>query len=229
MKVIRLFSTISLAIGLTVSGANLFAHGTGSGSGDSMGDFMVTRHFTGAWAQVDQESQGLNLEVIDQLDDSRRSVAYWYTYGDDRKTAWYLGIGDLVEDQIVYELYDSTDVGFMQDAEPGDDSVQSIGTMTIVFDSCDTGAVTFETDHEEVGSGSFNIERVSAIMNTHCSGGISDDMHADAMFGEQRMELTSAREKVLLVMVTQGMKTIRVTWNLKLMQKDCRMAIISCI
>ena len=89
MKVVRLFSSISLAIGLTVSGANLFAHESGSGSGDSMGDFMVTRHFTGSWAQVDQESQGLNLEVIEQFDGSRRSVAYWYTYGADRKTAWY--------------------------------------------------------------------------------------------------------------------------------------------
>ena len=196
MSAVRIISTIVLTIGLFGSGANLFAHGTGSGSGDFMGDFMVTRHFTGAWSQVDQESQGLNLEVIDQWDDSRRSVAYWYTYGTDRKTAWYLGIGDLVEDQIVYELYDSTDVGFMQDAEPDDDSIQSIGTMTIVFDSCDSGTATFETNHAEVGNGSFNIERVSAIMNTHCSGGISDDMHADAMFGEQRMELTSAREGI---------------------------------
>jgi hypothetical protein len=29
-------------------------------------------------------------------------------------------------------------------------------------------------------------------MNTHCSGGMSDDMHADAMFGEQRVELAPA-------------------------------------
>ena len=195
MKVISLFSTFSLAIGLTVSGANLFAHESGSGSGNSE-DFMVTRHFTGAWTQVDHESQGLNLEVIEQLDDSRRSVAYWYTYGADRKTAWYLGIGDLIDNRIEFELYDSTDVGFMQDATPGNDSVQSIGTMTIVFDNCDSGAVTFETSHSEVGSGTFNIARVSEVMNTHCSGGISDDMHADAMFGQQRMELTPAREGI---------------------------------
>jgi hypothetical protein len=161
-----------------------------------MDDFMVTRHFTGAWSQVEQESQGLSLEVIEQADDSRRSVAYWYTYGKDRKTAWYLGIGDLIEDRIEFVLYDSTDVGFMQDAAAGNDSVVSIGTMTIVFDSCDSGVVTYETDHEEVGSGSFDIERVSEVMYTHCSGGISDDMHADAMFGEQRMELTSAREGI---------------------------------
>ena len=33
-------------------------------------------------------------------------------------------------------------------------------------------------------------------MNTHCSGGISDDMHADGMFGQQRIELTTAREGI---------------------------------
>jgi len=194
MKIVRLISTITLAIGLFVSGANLYAHG--SDSGGFMEGFMVTRHFTGAWDQIDQESQGLLLEVIEQGDDSRRAVAYWYTYGEDRKTAWYLGIGDLLEDRIEFVLHDSTDVGFMQDGIPGDDSVQSIGTMIIVFDDCDSGFVTFDTDHEEVGSGSFNIKRVSSVMNTHCSGGVSDDMHADAMFGEQRMALTPAREGI---------------------------------
>ncbi len=190
----RLIPAMILAIGLLGSGTNLFAHGPGSGN--DMGSFMVTRHFTGNWAQTDQESQGLSLDVIDQIDDSRRSVVYWYTYGQDRKTAWYLGIGDLIENRIEFVLYDSTDVGFMQDAQPGDDSVENIGTMTIVFDGCDSGLVTFETDHEEVGSGSFNISRVSEIMNTHCSGGISDDMHMGAMFGEQRMALTTAREGI---------------------------------
>jgi len=194
MKKIKLFWTITLVIGLLALSANLFAHG--SGPGNPTDDLMVTRHFTGAWDQVDQESQGLLLEVIEQTDDTRRSVAYWYTYGADRKTAWYLGIGDLDENHIVFELYESVNVGFMQDDDPDSTPVQSIGSMTIVFDSCDTGVVTYETDHAEVGSGSFNIVRVSEVMNTHCSGGISDDMHADAMFGEQRMELTPAREGI---------------------------------
>jgi len=192
MKLIKLFSIISLTIGMTLSGSNLFAHV----SGDSADSFMVTRHFTGAWDQVNQESQGLTLEVIEQADGSRKSVAYWYTYGADRKSAWYLGIGDLIDNRIEFELYDSTDVGFMQDAKIGDDSVHSIGTMTVVFDSCDSGSVTFDTNHAEVGSGSFDIERISEVMNTHCTGGISDDMHADAMFGEQRLALTSAREGI---------------------------------
>lgn len=31
-------------------------------------------------------------------------------------------------------------------------------------------------------------------MNTRCTGGMSDDIYADSMFGQQRIELTPARE-----------------------------------
>jgi hypothetical protein len=150
-----LISTVALAIGLVASGTNVFAHG--SGPGDFPDGLMVTRHFTGIWDQVDQEAQGLAIQVVEQLDDSRASVVYWYTYGADRNTAWFLGIGELIDNRIEYNLFESTDVGFMQDAKSGNDSVMSIGTMTIVFDSCDSGVVTYAKDHPTVGNGKFNI------------------------------------------------------------------------
>jgi hypothetical protein len=190
VRIVRLLSSITLAFGLAGLGVNVSAHGPGTGT--SADGIMVTRHFTGLWDQVDQEAQGIALQVIEQLDDSRRAVAYWYTYGADRNTTWFMGIGNLVENRIEFELYDSTDVGFMQDALPVNDSVHSIGTMAISFGSCSSGLVTYDTDHDVAGSGSFRIERLAEIMNTHCTGGISDDMHADAMFGEQRIELLPA-------------------------------------
>jgi len=160
---------------------------------DARADLLTTRHFTGLWDQVDQESQGITLQVIEQSDDSRVALAYWFTYGSDRKSAWYMGIGTLIEDRMEFNLFDSTDVGFLEDAKPGDESVVAIGTMTITFDSCDSGNVTFQTDHPEVGSGSFRIQRLTDIMNTHCSGGISDDMDVYAMHGEQQIPLGPAR------------------------------------
>jgi hypothetical protein len=191
MKVSGLVASTLLTIGLLAASTTASAHEPGSGYAAE--GFIVTRHFTGIWDQVDQEAQGLALQVIEQLDDSRTSVVYWYTYDADRKTAWFVGVGALIDNRIDFELFESTDVGFMQDAVSGNDSVQSIGTMTIVFDSCDSGVVTYETDNVEVGSGTFKIERLLEVMNTHCTGGISDDMHADGLFGEQRLELTPAR------------------------------------
>jgi len=194
MKTMKILLGIVLAAGIAGFITDLSAHGTGPG--DTPEGMIVTRHFSGIWDQVDQEAQGMAIQVVEQLDDSRKSVTYWYTYGADRKTAWFLGVGDLIGNRIDFELFESTDVGFMQDADPGTDSVASIGSMTIVFDSCDSGVVTFETQNDEVGSGSFRIERLLEIMNTHCTGGISDDMHSDGMFGNQNLKLDPAREGI---------------------------------
>ncbi len=157
-------------------------------------ELMVTRSFSGAWDQINQESQGITLQVINRDDGSRVAVAYWYTYGNDRKSAWYLGVGQIVDEHITFDLYNSEDVGFMENGKPGNNSVKSVGTMTMTFDSCDSGHVNFETGYSEVGSGSFDIERLAGIMNMSCSGGISDEMGSMSMFGEQRIDLMSARE-----------------------------------
>lgn len=159
-------------------------------------ELMVTRAFTGAWDQVNHESQGLDLQVIAQDDGSNVAVAYWYTYGNDRNSAWYLGIGHIVDDRVDFELYHSKDVGFMQNGMPGNDSVTSIGTMTMSFHDCNSGTVTFNTSHDEVGQGSFEIGRISNVMNMHCTGGISDNMGGMSMYGQRRIDLLSARNDI---------------------------------
>jgi len=184
---------IILLTGLAFWHSGLPAHGPDTGLVGPADGMIVTRHFTGIWDQVNQESQGIALQVVEQVSGARRAVAYWYTYGADRQSAWFIGIGDLVDNRIEMELFESVDVGFLQDAEPGNDSVSRIGIMSIVFDSCQSGEVRFDTSHPEVGSGAFRIERLLEVMNTHCSGGISDDMHADGRFGLQRLELLPVR------------------------------------
>lgn len=194
MKSIKSLAGLVLTAGLISFVVDLWAHESNrDGHPDGM---IVTRHFSGIWDQVDQEAQGLAIQVIEQFDDSRKSVVYWYTYGADRKTSWFVGTGDLEDNRIELELFESDDVGFMQDDDPGSNSVESIGSMVIVFESCDSGSVHFDTSSDEVGSGSFRIKRLLEIMNTHCTGGISDDMHVDGMFGEQYLALEPAREGV---------------------------------
>jgi hypothetical protein len=156
-------------------------------------DFIVTRHFSGLWDQPEQESQGISLQIVHQDNGSPSAVAYWFTYGADLETAWFLGVGELVDERIEMDLFKASGVGFMQPDAPGDASVENIGTMLITFETCDHGTVTFESTLESVGSGSFPIERLTWIHNTNCSGGISDDHFADAMHGEERINLVPAR------------------------------------
>jgi hypothetical protein len=157
-------------------------------------DMIVTRHFTGLWDQVGYKSQGINLQIVHQDSGEKRGVAYWFTYGSDNQSAWFVGIGPATDNRIEMVLYQVQDVGFL---EPGDNiEATAIGTMTMEFSTCNQGDVEFETDIAAVGSGSFEVQRFTDVLNTHCSGGVSDDTRADVMFTEQRIALVPARSGI---------------------------------
>ena len=156
-------------------------------------DVVVTRNFTGLWDQPEHESQGINLQVISQASGEKVGVAYWFTYGDDMESAWFFGVGAVSGDRIEMILYEGSGVGFLEDNTPGNDQVLEVGTMEIEFSSCTEGEVTFMTDIEVVGSGSFPIEKFTDVFNTQCSCGISDDTPSDTLFTEQRISLVPAR------------------------------------
>ena len=159
-------------------------------------DVNVTRYFTGLWSQTEHESQGINLQVIDQTSGDKVSVAYWFTYGDDEKSAWFMGVGAASGKRSEMNLYEVAGVGFLEDNRPGNDQVAQIGTMEIEFSSCDDGEVTFTTEIAGVGSGMFPIARLTDLFNSQCSGGVSDDTPSDVLPSEQRIALAPAREGI---------------------------------
>jgi hypothetical protein len=179
---------------------DLYAHEWGSGAGSGTGNppegLIVTRHFSGLWKQPEHENQGLTLHVVHRYSGERIAVAYWFTYGEDRESAWLMGQGPVIDNRIELVLYQISDVGFLEPSDPDVDPARVIGSALMEFDSCQTGTVTFDTELPELGSGSFPIEQFGWILNTHCSGGMSDDMPVDARHGQQAVDLQPAREGV---------------------------------
>lgn len=142
------------------------------------GDLVVTRYFSGLWEQTWHESQGIVLQVIDQEDDDGdpKAVAYWFTYGDDQESAWYMAIGEVEGDQVLMELYAASGVGFL---EPATDlnPVAVEGTLNLAFSNCNKGTAAWTIGAE---SGEFEIRRLAGLYNGRCSGGISDNTPGDA-------------------------------------------------
>jgi len=159
-------------------------------------DVFVSRSFTGLWDQIESENQGINLQIVDQVSGEKVGVAYWFTYGDDKRSAWFIGIGPVTGNRIEMVLYEVSDVGFLEPNDPASDKVQAVGTMVMEFSSCKNGLVTFTTDLVAVGSGMFPVERLTDLFNTSCSGGVSDDTPSDVPLTEQRIALVPAREGI---------------------------------
>lgn len=148
-------------------------------------DVLVTKHFSGHWDQPEQESQGIILQIVETIDPeteevSKTGVGYWFTYGEDMQSAWYLAVGPVEGDHIDMTLYSAFGVGFMQTDLPGDVNVDEVGTLVLTFRNCNHGTAVFDTPEEALGSGEFPIKRLSSIYGSRCSGGISDDTPHDA-------------------------------------------------
>ena len=145
------------------------------------GDPLITASFSGIWDQPEQESQGIILQIGEQGEDEKVGIAYWFTYGPDLKSAWYLGVGPVTGNQIDMVLYTASDIGFMAENLEGDLGVVPVGSLNLVFRNCNKGTAnyvfnTVEGDLViETESGEFPIKRISSIYRQRCSGGISDD------------------------------------------------------
>jgi hypothetical protein len=145
------------------------------------GNPLITGSFSGVWSQPEQESQGMTIQIGEQLGDQKVGLAFWYTYGPDLQTAWYLGVGPVTGNEINLTLYSAGGVGFMAENLEGDESVVPVGTLDLVFKNCNHGTATYmfnEVEGDlviEAESGEFPIKRISSIYRQRCSGGISDD------------------------------------------------------
>ena len=160
-------------------------------------DVMVTRHFTGLWDQPEHESQGINLQIIDQVTGDKVGVAYWYTYDDNMASAWFLAVGPVSGNRIEMVLYEGQGIGFLESNMEGNDRVVEVGSLEMEFSSCTEGSATFSTTLPSVGSGSFPVERFTDLFNTSCSGGISDDTPSSVLSTQQRIGLSPARDGLL--------------------------------
>jgi hypothetical protein len=157
---------------------------------------VVTRYFSGVWEQTEQESQGLFLQIVEQSDGSKDGAAYWYTYGEDLTSAWYVGVGPVEGNQVLLKLYTAFGVDFMQPDSPVDATVEEIGTMVLTFQNCNKGSAVFETNQDDLGSGEFPIRRLTKLYHSRCSGGISDDTPSDVKPVILHVKLLPARDDI---------------------------------
>ncbi|NNK37794.1 MAG: hypothetical protein HKP03_04895 [Xanthomonadales bacterium] len=156
-------------------------------------NLVVTRHFSGLWEQPEHENHGFTLHIVHQDSGERVAVAFWFMYGEDRESRWFIGQGPVIDDRIELDLYNLSDIGFLDPNDPDVNPADLVGSVVMTFDSCRTGTAMFDTDLPGVGSGSVSIHQFGWIMNTECSGGISDDTPSNVMISEQRIFLQPAR------------------------------------
>ncbi len=99
------------------------------------------------------------------------AVIYWFSYDGDGNQAWFVGVGTIDGKTItVDEVFVPRGTVFGPNFDPDDVELVPWGSMEFTIDSCNTGTMSYVSSKGgEFGSGSLNLERITALAGLGCN------------------------------------------------------------
>lgn len=159
------FSPDCSALAYATAAENIAAGGA-SGQDDvvaSASPFQAT-NVTGAWFDLAQSGHGL---FVEHLPDERIAAA-WYTFTPDGAQTWLIGVGTLMGNSVTMQMLRPQGGRFPPAFVPGSVANTPFGEMTLRFDSCDSGLLTFNFP-APFGSGTMPLRRPELAAGVTCS------------------------------------------------------------
>lgn len=140
----------------------------------------VTPAHSGSWFDPAYDKQGFAIEVLDKAGNGpERNVAvYWYTFDDDGAPVWAVGVGQ-TDGNVIELTLARTFGGARPPAQVPADDLQDWAEIRFEFGNCHTATAEFEMiDSGETGE--YELQRLTQIGATTCTGGMSDEVPPDA-------------------------------------------------
>jgi hypothetical protein len=121
---------------------------------------------SGAWFNPEREGEGFIVEVLED----GRGVVYWFTYTPDgEEQAWMTGVGEFEGNTLhIDNLVQPRDTGEGMPFDPSGIENMAWGTLTMEFNSDQSGHASFDSDLEDYGSDDFSIQRLARPMLADC-------------------------------------------------------------
>ncbi len=148
--------------------------------------FNATGGLTGWWEQPDEQNHGLIIAISRLPGGNQTGVVFWAHYDDEGNPTWLLAQGPLRGDTIEADLYQVQGIRFMQPRGTAAPAEEKVGTFAVTFEDCDQGQVDYNAP-ELIGSGNFDIQRLTTVPGMDCSGGVSDNVPPSAR--PERLEI----------------------------------------
>ncbi len=137
---------------------------------------MITGSFTGAWFDEDAPGQGFLLQVV-EVEGEPTAVVYWFTFDPTADQVWLVGQAPVDGDSVTIDMFSVQ--GGALDMNGFDFSNLELiewGELTLSFDDCDAGLAEYAALDPAIGSGSFNLDRLTESLGDECTGGVSDNV-----------------------------------------------------
>jgi len=119
--------------------------------------------YTGTWINNAEPGHGMIIEILE----GGRVLAWWFTFAPDGGQAWFGGIGTYTGNTATIEVIKAQGGRFLPNFNPADIQNPVLGTMTIRFESCTRGSVSYQFQ-QGYGSGTWPIDRLTVAAGLVC-------------------------------------------------------------
>ena len=132
-------------------------------SSEALGDpFVVEAGTSSAWYDPERDGEGFVLEVLE----NDRAVMYWFTYNDEGGQDWYIAVGEIIGNRVLFpEVLQIFGGVFGPDYDPDLVTETVVGSASFIWSDCDHGAMQWQIGSRK---GRMDLLRLSRVMGIDC-------------------------------------------------------------
>ena len=124
---------------------------------------------SGQWWNPSRDGEGLFVEIIETNAGPKISVA-WFTYDGQGFQMWLTGAADLEgsPSSVTIPVVVTGGPKFGNAYNPADLQRSTWGTLTLTFNNCDSGLLSYASSVDGFGSGGIELTRITSLRQVQC-------------------------------------------------------------
>ncbi len=124
--------------------------------------FLLEAGITSSWFDRTHDGEGFVLQMLTD----NAAVMYWFTYDAEGAQDWYVAIGEVRANRIVFpELYRVSGGEFGPGFDPEKVSREVVGSASFIWSDCDQGDMSYQIGNLH---GRLQLSRITRLMGIDC-------------------------------------------------------------
>jgi hypothetical protein len=124
--------------------------------------FVIEPGTSAAWFDLSHDGEGFVIEILAD----NQAVMYWFTYDESGEQAWYIAVGEVRGNRLLFPEVIRTAGGvFGPEFDPDSVVSEVAGTAVFLYESCGAGTMVYQLPGRK---GRFNLQRLSRVMGADC-------------------------------------------------------------
>ncbi len=124
--------------------------------------FLLEPGMTSAWYDPAHDGEGFLLEMLA----NNVAVLYWFTYDSEGNQDWYVMVGEVRANRIVFpNIYHVSGGVFGPGFDPENITEEVVGSASFLWSSCDQGDMSYQIGTQH---GRMQLSRITRLMGVDC-------------------------------------------------------------